>query len=106
MKYYAVAEINVTDPAWVADYISQTTGLVEGFGGRYLSRTATIDKIEGDRPAPQVALIIEWPSKEAAMEFYESEEYRPLLESRKGGSTGDFMLVAGEDMTGAAKIGG
>ena len=98
MKYYAIAEINITDPSWVADYLKEATALVESHGGRYLSRTADIEKIEGERPAPQVALIIEWPSKEDAMAFYESEEYRPHLEARLKGSTGDFMLVAGEDM--------
>lgn len=102
MKYYAVAEINVSDPSWVPSYLENVTAMVESHGGRYLSRSANIDKLEGDREAPQVALLIEWPSKEAAMAFYESEEYQPYLESRKKGSTGDFMLVAGEDIAAAA----
>jgi len=34
VKYYAVAELEVTDPAWVRDYIAQITPVVERWGGR------------------------------------------------------------------------
>ena len=104
MKHFAIAEITITDPGWVPGYIERTTPMVESRGGRYLTRTSDIKHIEGDRESPQVYLLIEWPSKDAAMGFYESEEYRPLLESRKAGSTGDFWLVSAEDITGRARI--
>ena len=102
MKHYAVAEIDVTDPAWVRDYVEHVTPMVERRGGRYLARTAQISKIEGERTPPQTYLIIEWPSKEVADEFYESEEYRPYRERRQAGARNEFLLVAGEDITGAA----
>lgn len=105
LKFYAVAEIEITDPCWVEAYVSNVTGMVEKRGGRFLARTGQIDKREGDRPPPQVYLIIEWPSKVAADEFYASEEYRPYLEARQSGSTGEFFLVAGEDLNGVANIG-
>jgi hypothetical protein len=34
------------------------------------------------------------------------DEYRPYLESRLAGSTGEFLLVAGEDVNRVAKIAG
>ena len=104
MKYYSIAEIDVTDQAWVPAYIADVTPLVERAGGRYLARTSKVEKIEGERPRPQIALVIEWPSREAAMAFYESPEYRPYRESRLAGATNEFLLVAGEDMTGAARV--
>ena len=54
MRYYAVAELDVTDPSWVRDYVANVTGMVERRGGRYLSRTARIEKIEGERTPPQL----------------------------------------------------
>jgi uncharacterized protein (DUF1330 family) len=102
MKYYSIAEIDVTDQRWVASYVQNVTPMVERAGGRYLARTAQLEKIEGDRPRPQIALIIEWPSREAATTFYESAEYRPYRESRLAGAVNRFLLVAGEDMTGTA----
>ena len=104
MKWYAVAEIDITDPSWVPAYVEKTTELVERHGGRYLARTAKIDKLEGERKAPQIYLIIEWPSKEAAEAFYASDEYRPHLESRRNGSRGQFFLVAGEDVNNVARM--
>lgn len=104
MKYYSVAEIDVTDQTWVPAYVQNVTQLVERAGGRYLARTSKVEKIEGERPRPQIALIIEWPSRAAAVTFYESAEYRPYRESRLAGAKNEFLLVAGEDMTGAATI--
>jgi uncharacterized protein (DUF1330 family) len=97
MKYYAVAEIDITDPSWVQAYIDNVTGMVKRHGGRYLARTARIEKREGDRPPPQIFLIIEWSSKAAADAFYASTEYRPYLEERRAGAKSELIVVAGED---------
>jgi uncharacterized protein (DUF1330 family) len=69
VKHYAVAELDVRDPAWVRDYVAEVTPLVERHGGRYLARSVNVDRIEGEQPAPQVLLLIEWPSREAADAF-------------------------------------
>jgi uncharacterized protein (DUF1330 family) len=104
VRYYVVAELQITDPAWIAPYVRNVTEMIERRGGRYLARTHHVEKLEGERPAAQIQLLIEWPSREAAMEFYESDEYRPFRDSRIGGSHGELSLVAGEDDTGAARI--
>ncbi|HYH78567.1 MAG TPA: DUF1330 domain-containing protein [Longimicrobium sp.] len=104
MKYYVVAEMEVTDRAWVAAYVENVTRLVEQHGGRYLARTPEVEKLEGERAAPQLTLLIEWPSRDAAMAFYDSDDYRPYRESRIAGTRTELALVAGEDVTGAARI--
>jgi len=48
---------------------------------------------------------MEWPSKEAAEAFYASEEYRPYRERRRSGARNEFVLVAGGDVTGVARMG-
>lgn len=106
VKHYAVAELDVTDPGWVRDYVAEVTPMVERHGGRYLSRSTRIEHLEGERTPPQLMLIIEWPSKEAADRFYESEEYRPHREARRAGARNQFLLVSGEDVNGVARIGG
>lgn len=98
MKYYTVAELNVTDRAWVKDYVVKVSPMVERYGGRYLARTPNMERLEGERSNPQLLVIIEWPTREAATSFYESPEYAPYLQSRKAGSTGEFLLVPGEDV--------
>lgn len=97
MKYYAVVELNVTNPYWVPDYLAKVNQIVESFGGKYLARTSKVDMVEGDADLHQTSVILEFPSEEAAYGFYNSERYRPLREARKSGSTGKFYFVAGED---------
>jgi uncharacterized protein (DUF1330 family) len=104
VKYYVVAEMRVTDASWVADYVEHVTPLIERSGGRYLARTSHVEKLEGERARPPVLVITEWPSREAAMAFYEGEEYRPFREGRVSGAINEIMLVPGEDITGAAHI--
>jgi uncharacterized protein (DUF1330 family) len=104
LKYYAFAEMEVTDPEWVREYVANVTGMVERRGGRYLSRTVRIEKIEGDRAAPPVVVLIEWPSKEVADDFYASAEYRPYREARLQGANNEFLGFAGEDVNGLARV--
>jgi uncharacterized protein (DUF1330 family) len=104
VRYYAVAELDVIDPSWVRDYVASVTPMVERRGGRYLARTAKIELIEGDAAPAQIHMIIEWPSKQAADEFYASEEYRPYREARRAGARNEFVLIAGEDVNALAQI--
>jgi uncharacterized protein (DUF1330 family) len=104
VKYYIIGEVQVTDQSWVADYVKDVTGMVERGGGRYLSRTSLVERVEGERKVPQLLVLLEWPSKERAMAFYDSEEYRPYRQNRIAGAKCEFLLVAGEDVTKAAHI--
>jgi uncharacterized protein (DUF1330 family) len=104
VKYYFIGEVAVTDQSWVPDYVQNVTGMVERWGGRYLARTPLVERVEGERKAPAMMVILEWPSREKAMAFYESEEYRPYRQQRIAGAKNEFLLVAGEDVAKAAQI--
>jgi|SRR6266545_3253422 len=106
MKYYCVAELDIIDQSWVPAYVQKVTKLVEARGGRYLARTSNIETLEGERKAPQIYLILEWPSRDAALAFYESEEYKSYRQSRRAGARNELVLVAGEDITKTAQIDG
>jgi uncharacterized protein (DUF1330 family) len=104
MKCYGIVEMDVSEPGWVADYVEKVTEMIERRGGRYLARTANVERLEGERALGQVFAVIQFPSREVAEEFYESEEYRPYRDARQGGSKTELLMVAGEDITGAARI--
>jgi len=104
VKYYTVAELEIKDQSWIPEYLKNVTKMIEERGGRYLARTSKIEKIEGEREAPPMLLIIEWPSKEIADSLYQSEEYKPYLQSRLAGARTEMLLLAGEDMTKTAQI--
>ncbi|HUK30999.1 MAG TPA: DUF1330 domain-containing protein [Candidatus Acidoferrum sp.] len=104
MKSYSVVELDINDDSWVQDYVQNVTKMVEKHGGKYLARTSKVEKIEGDRKPPQLFVIIEWPSKEAAITFYESPEYRPYRQKRIAGAKNELHLVAGEDIAKTARV--
>lgn len=99
-----MAELDITGGSWVPAPVHNVTKLVEGHGGRYLARTSDLEKLEGERKEPQIFLIIEWPSKDGAMAFYESDEYRPYRQSRIEGARNQLVLVAGEDIAKAPQV--
>src|SRR3954452_927015 len=102
-RHYAFARILISDPAWIARYVEEVTPILERMGGRYLARTPVVEVIEGEAAADgETVLLTEWPSREAALAFYESDEYRPYRDSRQAGSSGDFVLFPAGDATGAA----
>lgn len=98
MKYYAIGNLDFISNEWVAEYLQKVTLMVERVGGRYLARSPSVEVIEGDGVAPQSVVLIEFPSKEAAEQFYYSDEYEPFKKSRQSGSRGQFLLVAGQDI--------
>jgi len=99
-----IGEVETTDQSWVPEYVQYVTGMVERWGGRYLARTPKAEKVEGERAAQGIIVIVEWPSREAAMAFYESAEYRPYRQKRLAGAKNEFLLVAGEDVTNTAHL--
>jgi uncharacterized protein (DUF1330 family) len=104
LKYYTVVEIDITDPSWIPEYAKNVTRMVEQSGGRYLARTSSVEKIEGERKKPQTLVIIEWPSKETAEAFYASAEYKPYLQGRLAGARNEMLLVAGDDLAKTAHM--
>ncbi len=94
MKYYAVVEVTVTNPEWIPEYMANVESIIKQHGGKYLVRTQEIDQVEGDGDVQETTVILEFPSKEAAYGFYNSEEYKPFLEARLAGSKGKFYFVS------------
>jgi uncharacterized protein (DUF1330 family) len=56
---------------------------VQRRGGRHLARTQHTEMLEGEREAPGTLVLIECPTREAALAFYDSDEYRPYREDRR-----------------------
>src|SRR5437879_13848058 len=106
MKYYLVAELEITDQRWVEDYIKNVTRSVERHGGRYLARTPKVERIEGERKPAGIFVIVDRPSKESAVDFYESEEYRPYRQKRIAVAINEYFLAAGGDIAKAAQTAG
>lgn len=98
MEYLMIVETDITDPSWVAEYLAKVTPLVISCGGCYITRSSNIELLEGPRK-PQYSLVAKFPSKDAALKFYNSVEYAPFKEARQNGSLSRFLLVPLENAT-------
>ncbi len=98
MKYYFVVPVHLSDDSWVEDYVPNVTALVHKHGGNYIARTSNMEKLEGTGEMPDLFVLVEWPSKEAAKAFYDDPDYQQYKQARQAGSSGDFIMVAGEDI--------
>ena len=97
MGYYSILAVAPTNQDWVPDYIGPANRLVAKHGGNYLARTATHAQIEGENQPAALRIIIQWPSKEAALAFMKDPEYAPHLKARSDGSESFHFLVEAKD---------
>ena len=97
MSYYSVLAVTPTNKDWIPDYIGPANNLVAQYGGKYLARTASHGRLEGDGEAATLRIVIEWPSKEAAVSFMNDMEYKPHLVARTVGSNSHHFLIEGKD---------
>ncbi|MEM6941661.1 MAG: DUF1330 domain-containing protein [Pseudomonadota bacterium] len=97
MAYYSVLAVTPTLEDWIPDYLPTANKLVAAHGGKYLARTANHEQIEGSDQPAALRIVIEWPSKEAAMNFMNDPDYAPHLAARTQGATSFHYVIEGKD---------
>ena len=101
MSAYLVAELELTNDAWVPDYAANVHGIVEKHGGRYLSRSGNIEVLEGEPLATTVIALIEFPDREKLHAFVNDPDYAEYAKARKAGTNSRFRAIDDTDLTGA-----
>jgi uncharacterized protein (DUF1330 family) len=92
MPTYMIIVADFTDRARFLDgYARAVPPLVRQFGGRYIVRGAGGTYLEGDWCSDPSALVSEWPSRAAALAFWNSPEYAAAKALRAG--TGRFQVL-------------
>jgi uncharacterized protein (DUF1330 family) len=94
MAGYLIGNIEVTDPAKFEEYRQKVVPVIEKFGGRYLVRGGDVRRLEGNLPLHRL-VVLEFPTLEAAKQFYDSAEYQPILKLRLASTRSDVVLVQG-----------
>ena len=97
MKFYSVLDVTPTANAWIPAYLPAANRLVAKHGGKYLERTANHEQQEGEKKEAGLRVILEWPSKEAAIAFMNDPEYVPHLKARTEGSVSHHYLIEAKD---------
>ncbi len=97
MAFYSVLAVTPTNEDWIADYLPADNALVAKHGGKYLARTASHEQMEGVGPEAALRIILEWPTRDAAVAFMSDPDYVPHLKARTEGSDSVHFLIEGKD---------
>ena len=100
MPAYLIADIKLKDDAWLPGYAQHVHEIVHKHGGRYLTRTAQVQTLEGEPLDTSLVAIIEFPSTDAVHAFAADPDYAPFAASRQRGSESRLSLVEGADVAG------
>jgi uncharacterized protein (DUF1330 family) len=103
MSAYVTFLIDIRDPAGFTRYARAAAPAYPIYGGKITLRGPVVEVLEGslDVGHDTRLVVLEFPSFEQARSWWESEEYRPLLELRQPrvADTRAF-LVDGIDLAG------
>ena len=97
MAVYVLAQMKVHDIEMYRDYATKVPASFAAHGGKFLTATDTAEVLEGTQPYPRT-ILGEFESKEAALAWYESEEYQAILPLRTDSTTGTLFIVEGFSM--------
>ena len=92
MAVYWIGAHEIIDPMVFQDYLRQVVPLIERFGGRYLTKTGSMQILEKAAWRPDRVVIVEFSDRAAFDAWYNSPEYQPLLALRQQ-SCRDLLVV-------------
>ncbi|MES2625672.1 MAG: DUF1330 domain-containing protein [Pseudomonadota bacterium] len=101
MSVFLIAEVKVTNDAWIPEYAAAVHKIVEKHGGKYLSRSGNITTLEGNEKDLSLVAIIQFPSSSAVDAFINDPEYQPYGKARQEGSVCQFYTIDDTDIAGS-----
>ena len=94
MTAYVIADTNISDHKIYDEYKRQVAPLIAKFGGRFVVRGGKHVVLEGAWQ-PHRLVVIEFPTMEMAITWYNSPEYAPLLAMRQPAAEDHLVAVEG-----------
>ena len=94
MTGFVIFNIEIKKPEEYKEYVDKVTPLAKKFGGEYIVRGGETKVIEGVWTYPRT-IIIKFPSYEKALEWYSSEEYKPIKKIRLDNSVSNGIIIKG-----------
>jgi uncharacterized protein (DUF1330 family) len=94
MKVYLIVHIEVTNPELMEKYRKLVPKIIAKYQGKYLVRGGDSEILEGDYFKHRIVLL-EFPSRQQANNFYNSEDYAPVKMLRIEAGNNSIVLVEG-----------
>ena len=95
MKAFVIAAETITDELMFSRYRKAVAATLEAFGGKFVVRGGQLKVVEGDWPHARL-VVIEFPSREAAEDWYHSAEYQKIIGLRLGSAVTNLIIVEGQ----------
>jgi uncharacterized protein (DUF1330 family) len=92
MPAYLVSRIRISDPEAMAEYVKEVPPIVHAFGGKYLMRGTDVEALEGTWEHERM-VILEFPTRDAALAWYHSAEYAPHKARRHAAAEAVILLA-------------
>ena len=94
MAAYVIYQGEVLDAERYEEYRTKAAESILAAGGTYLVRAGEVEVLEGEPPAGRT-VVLEFPSKEAAIAWYRSDEYMAIRKIRDGAARARMYVIDG-----------
>ena len=96
MSAYAVAHMRrVTMGPAIVEYLERIDATLAPFGGHFIVHGGDLELLEGSWPGNLIA--IEFPDREQARAWYDSDAYQAIVTLRTDNSESDVIMIDGVD---------
>ena len=92
---YMIGDVDIKNIEEYKKYMEKVKPMIESYGGEYLIRGGEIDTLETNLWKPTRMVLVKFPSKKIAMEWYNSDEYKPYKKIRFENATSNILMVDG-----------
>jgi len=91
---YVIYQAEIIDPVAYEEYKTRAAASIAAAGGRYIVRGGEVEALEGDPPVGRT-VVLEFPTMDAALEWYRSDEYTEVRQLRDGVARARLFIVDG-----------
>ncbi len=95
MSAYIIVDTKIHNPDAYEEYKKLAKPIAEKFGGQYLVRGSEIDLREKELWEPTRIVVVEFPDKQSAQAFLDSDEYAPVKKMRQDNADCTLFVVDG-----------
>jgi uncharacterized protein (DUF1330 family) len=90
---YVIYQGEVLDPERYEQYKVKGAESIHAAGGHYVVRGGDVEVLEGEPPGRTV--VLEFPTRQAAIDWYRGAEYSEARKIREGAATARMYVIDG-----------
>ena len=91
----SIGDVDIKNIEEYKKYMEKVKPMIESYGGEYLLRGGEIDTLETNLWKPTRMVLVKFSSKKIAMEWYNSDEYKPYKDIRLENANSNILVIEG-----------